>query len=152
MAHNPMPPIENKHLDALVGRWRSRGRIVAADPSDPAIEIAGSDTYEWLAGGFFLVHRVDVRIGDDHVEVIEMIGPYDPSTGTYPMRSFDNQGAFATMRASVADDGVWTFSGGTERATLVIADDRATMSATWERTDDTTTWHPWMTMSFTRPS
>ncbi|MFB9965280.1 hypothetical protein [Sinosporangium siamense] len=66
------------------------------------------------------------------------------------MRSFDNQGAFVTMRASVTDDGVWTFAGETERATLVIADDHATMSATWERTDDTTPWHPWMTMSFTR--
>jgi hypothetical protein len=66
------------------------------------------------------------------------------------MRSFDNRGAFATMRASVADDGVWTFSGDTERATLVIADDHTAMSATWERTDDATTWSPWMTMSFTR--
>ncbi|MGC4787780.1 DUF1579 family protein [Micromonospora sp. DT178] len=152
MARNPTPPIENRRLNALVGRWHSRGQTMAADPSAPTIEIAGADTYEWLAGGFFLVHRVDVRIDDDHVEVIEMIGPYDPSTGTYPMRSFDNQGAFVTMRASVADDGVWTFSGDTERATLVIADDHATMSATWERTDDTITWQPWMTMSFTRPS
>ncbi|MER5423360.1 DUF1579 family protein [Streptosporangium roseum] len=152
MTHNPMTPIENKRLDALVGRWRSRGQMVPTDPSDPAIEIAGSDTYEWLTGGFFLLHRVAVRIGDDQVEVVEMIGPYDPATGTYPMRSFDNHGAFVTMQASVADDGVWTFAGDTERATLVIADDRATMSATWERADDTTTWHPWMTMSFTRLS
>ncbi|ACZ91530.1 DUF1579 family protein [Streptosporangium roseum] len=152
MAHNPIALIENKRLDALVGRWRSHGQMMSTDPSDPAIEIAGSDTYEWLTGGFFLLHRVDVRVGDDQVEVVEMIGPYDPATGTYPMRSFDNHGAFVTMQASVADDGVWTFTGDTERATLVIADDRATMSATWERTDDTTTWHPWMTMSFTRLS
>jgi hypothetical protein len=148
MSHNPIPPIENKRLDALVGRWRTRGQVVAPDPSTPAIEITGTDTYEWLIGGFFLVHRADVRIGDDHVQVIEMIGPYDPATGTYPMRSFDNHGTFATMRASVSEGGVWTFAGDTERATLVVTDD-ATMSADWERSD-TATWHPWMSMSFTR--
>ncbi|GAA0939537.1 hypothetical protein [Nonomuraea longicatena] len=145
MSHHPIPPIENKRLDALVGHWHTRGKVPASD-----LEIVGTDTYEWPIGGFFLVHRADVRIGDDHVQVIEMIGPYDPATGTYPMRSFDNHGSFATMRASVDDDGVWTFAGDTERATLVITDD-ATMSADWERTD-AATWHPWMTMSFTRLS
>ncbi|HWD46989.1 MAG TPA: hypothetical protein VHM23_25300 [Actinomycetota bacterium] len=34
-----------------------------------------------------------------------MIGPYDPSDGSYPMRSFDNQGNFVEMTAWVGDDG-----------------------------------------------
>lgn len=141
-------------LDALVGRWRSRGRTVPGR-AEPAIEIAGSDIYEWLAGGFFLVHHVDVRVGGEEVKVIEMIGPYDPASRTCPMRSFDNQGNFVTMRASVAGDGTWTFTGESERATLAIADDRRTMKATWERADDEDgsgrrIWTDWMEMSFTK--
>jgi hypothetical protein len=54
---------------------------------------------------------------------IEIIGPYDASTQTYPMRSFDNQGNFVTMRASVSEDGIWTFAGESERATLTVGDD-----------------------------
>ncbi|KAB2342498.1 DUF1579 family protein [Actinomadura rudentiformis] len=143
------PRSENKRLDVLVGSWRSEGWTVAAD-GVPPVRIAGSDTYEWLAGGFFLVHRVDVRMNGDRVEVIEMIGPYDPVTGTYPMRSFDNQGDFVTMHATVDDHGVWTFAGETERATLTVAEDGTTMSAKWERTDDGSTWLHWMDMAFTR--
>ncbi|WP_082310220.1 DUF1579 family protein [Nonomuraea sp. SBT364] len=143
------PRPENQRLNALVGRWRSQGRI-AATATGPAVGIAGSDTYEWLAGEHFLIHRVDVRMNDEHVEVIEMIGPYDPASRTYPMRSFDNHGNFLTMRASVDDDGVWTFAGETERATLVITDDGGAMTAAWERTDDGSNWRHWMDMSFTR--
>ncbi|WP_141585216.1 DUF1579 family protein [Actinomadura sp. WMMA1423] len=145
------PRSENQRLNALVGRWRSQG-CTAATAIEPAIRIAGSDTYEWLAGEHFLIHRVDVRMNEEHVEVIEMIGPYDPASRTYPMRSFDNQGNFATMWASVDDRGVWTFAGETERATLVIAEDGESMAAEWERTDDGSNWRHWMDMSFVRAS
>jgi hypothetical protein len=44
------------------------------------IPIIGTDIYEWLPGGFFLVHHVDVMIGDQRgcrtpapqVEMIKM--------------------------------------------------------------------------------
>jgi Protein of unknown function (DUF1579) len=93
---------QTERLEVLVGRWNSAGRTVPG-PSEPAIRITGTDTYEWLAGGFFLVHRVDVRMGDEKVEVIELID--DPSDSSYPMRSFDRQGNFVTMTARVRDDG-----------------------------------------------
>ncbi|MFF5264509.1 DUF1579 family protein [Actinomadura viridis] len=147
--HPPVPDPRNKLLDALLGRWRTQGRTLGAE-ADPAILIEGFDDYEWMAGGFFLVHRADVGMGDQRVEVIEMIGPYEPDSGTFPMRSFDNHGGFATMRAAVDDDGVWRFTGETERATLVIAEDGASMAARWERTEDGASWHPWMDMTFTK--
>ncbi|MFD8557988.1 DUF1579 family protein [Streptosporangium canum] len=145
------PRSENRRLNALVGRWRSQGQT-AATPSEPVIRIVGSDTYEWLAGEHFLIHRVDVRMNEEHVEVIEMIGPYDPASRTYPMRSFDNHGNFGTMRASVDNDGVWTFTGETERATLTIAEDGDAMTAVWERTDNGSDWRHWMDMSFRKDS
>ena len=140
------PGAELRRLDALVGMWTTRGQTVAG----PSIEIAGTDTYEWVAGGFFLLHTIDVFMGEDHVEAIEVIGAYDRSSETFAMTSFDNQGAVGMMRASVNADGSWTFAGDAERATLTIADDGTGMSARWERTDDGSSWHPWMDLRFTR--
>ncbi|MFI6815094.1 DUF1579 family protein [Nonomuraea sp. NPDC050328] len=142
------PHPENRRLDALVGHWRTAGRTV----SGPAAAISGTDHYEWLAGEHFLVHRADVVMGGEPVAVLELIGPYDPATGTYPMRAFDNQGAFTTMTASVDADGVWTFAGPAERATLTLAADGSAMAAAWERTEDGSAWEPWMDMTFTRES
>jgi hypothetical protein len=70
------------------------------------------------------------------------------------------------MRAKVDEQGVWTFTGGSDvapvaqpldaegggavRSTLTISADRSGMRARWERSDDGTSWQPWMDMTFTR--
>ena len=137
-------------MEIFVGKWNTEGQVEAS-PSSPATKIIGTDTYEWQHGGFFLIHRVDVRIGDEKVEAIEIIG-YDASSQTYPMRSFDSQGNFVTMQASVSDDGIWTFTGESERSTLVVSDDDNTMTAHWERSDDGSNWLPWMDVKLTKAS
>jgi Protein of unknown function (DUF1579) len=90
----PMPSREIQRLGALVGRWRSEGHIVG----DVPIPITGTDIYEWLAGGFFLVHHVDVVIGGQPVQAIELIGEYDPTTDSFTGRAYDNQGNITIMR------------------------------------------------------
>jgi Protein of unknown function (DUF1579) len=102
------PGPEIQRLGALVGQWRSEGHIVGEVP----VPITGTDIYEWLPGGFFLVHHVDVVIGEQTVQAIEVIGEYDPATGSFTVRSYDNQGNVTIMRASVDERGVWTFTGG----------------------------------------
>jgi hypothetical protein len=158
----PTPSPETQRLGALVGRWRSEGHIVA----DPPVPIHGTDIYEWLPGGFFLVHHVDVVIGKRKVQAIELIGEYDPTTGSFTGRAYDNQGNITIMLARVDEQGVWTFTGGGDvapvarpsstdasgavRSTLTVSPDRNSMTARWERCDNGATWQPWMDMTFTR--
>src|SRR4029450_10283086 len=104
----PAPSPELQRLGALVGRWRSQGHIVG----DPAVPITGTDVYEWLAGGFFLVHPRGVVIGDQQVRALELIGSYDPATDAFTARAYDNLGNVTIMRAWVDDQGVGTFTGG----------------------------------------
>jgi hypothetical protein len=158
----PTPSPQVRRLGALVGRWRSEGHIVG----DPPVPITGTDTYEWLPGGFFLVHDVDVMIGQQQVQALELIGEYDPTTDSFTARAYDNQGNVTLMRARVDEQGVWTFTGGGDvaavarpaaaeasgavRSTLTISPDRTGMTARWERSDDGASWQPWMDMTFTR--
>jgi hypothetical protein len=158
----PTPSPEIQRLGALVGRWRSEGHIVG----DPAVPITGTDIYEWLPGGFFLLHRVDVMIGEQPVQALELIGEYDPATDAFVARAYDNLGNITLMQARVDEQGVWRFSGGGDvapvaqpldaegggavRSTLTISADRSGMRARWERSDDGASWQPWMDMTFTR--
>jgi hypothetical protein len=155
------PGPELRRLGALVGRWRSEGHIVGEVP----IPITGTDIYEWLPGGFFVVHHVDVMIGDQRVQAIELI-EYDPTTDTFTGRAYDNQGEVTILHARVDEHGVWTFTGGGDvaavarpstadasgavRSTLRVSPDRGSMTAKWERSDDGATWQDWMDMTFTR--
>src|ERR671918_1085387 len=113
----PKPDPALKRLDAFVGKWNTEGQMKES-PFGPAGKIIGTDTYEWLAGGFFLLHRVDVRMGDQKNESIEIIG-YDASTKTYPMHSFDSQGNSLVMEAELVDD-TWSFTGESMRFTGVF--------------------------------
>ena len=127
--------------------------------------VIGTDTYEVLAGGYFIVHYVDVTVGEQPVRAIEIIGESDAAGGGYVARSFDSEGNAELMRVTLDADGVFHFAGGPDiaaaaqpsdastarvRSTLTVAEDRRSMSAFWERSEDGINWHPWMDISFTR--
>jgi predicted enzyme related to lactoylglutathione lyase len=157
------PSPATARLGALVGRWRTDGRVVGDEP----IAVVGTDTYEWLPGGHFLVHHVDVTVGDQAVRALELIGAHDPATDAFTATAYGDDGTVTVMRAAVDADGVWTFTGGGDvapaaydgdvpppsaavRATLRVAPDGRSMTAVWERTDDGAHWSPWMDLRFTR--
>jgi len=136
-----------KHLKPFIGKWNTVGEIQAS-PYGPAGKIIGTDTYEWLPGGFFLVHRVDVRMGDQTNESIENIG-YDASTKTYPMHSFDSQGNHLVMQAGLVGD-QWTFTGGSMRFTGTFSEGGKSISGKWEYLEDNSKWHHWMDVRLTK--
>lgn len=147
-------------LDHIVGDWATRGEVIG----DPPVPVIGTDTYELFPGGHFLVHHVDVTVGDERVRAIEVIGEPAPDGDGVLARSFDDHGSVEVMRL-VVRDGVLYFTGGPEvasvpqpsnaptaqvRATLAVAPDRRSMTARWERSPDGATWEPWMDITFTR--
>lgn len=156
---------ELDRLEVLVGTWQTRGEVISEARVEPML-IVGTDTYRWLRGRYFLVHDVDVSVGQSEVAAIELLGDYDPQAGTYRSIAFDNQGAITELTVSVDSTGVWRFIGGAEiaaaampdgarstdrvRSTLTIAPDGQSMHALWERSAAADVWHPWMSVDFTK--
>jgi hypothetical protein len=151
----------HQRLHAIAGRWATDGRV----DGDPSLAVKGFDTYEVLSGGYFLVHHVDVTVGDQLVQAIEIIGERDPDTDGFLARSFDNSGNCEVMRVTVDHAGVFRFTGGPDvaaaarpvgaattrvRSSLTPASDGNSMTALWERSTDGASWEPWMHISFTR--
>lgn len=151
----------HERLWTIAGRWATDGHVVG----DPPVPVTGFDTYEILAGGYFLVHHVDVTVGDQDVQAIEIIGEPDPATGGFLARSFDNLGNWEVMQVTIDDNGVFRFAGGPAvapaaqpdseytdrvRSTLTVSGSGDSMTAVWERSADGTTWQPWMRISFTK--
>ena len=148
-AQPPRPGPEHARLAPFVGRWKTAGEVLAS-AATPELEIVGIDEYEWMPGGFFLLHRVDVRIGGERVQALEIIG-YDAERGSYFMRSFDSQGGTGEMQARVRDGGTWTFEGDAERFTGTFSDGGETLSGRWERREEEQ-WLPWMDVRLTKSS
>jgi|SRR5215218_198119 len=59
----PTPAPELRRLDFLVGTWNIEGET-SPEFAGPAMKSTSTETFEWLHGGFFLVHRWDAVFGD----------------------------------------------------------------------------------------
>ncbi|GAB2923173.1 hypothetical protein GCM10027280_07820 [Micromonospora polyrhachis] len=80
----PEPSTQVRVLDRLVGTWTVSGGAV------------GTVTYEWMAGGYFLIQRVDLEQYGQRIHGVEMIGhlrPFgeQPSADVYS-RFYDSTG------------------------------------------------------------
>ena len=90
-------------LGAIAGRWRTEGMVLGDEP----VPVRGTDTYELLPGGFYLVHWVDVTVGDQPVRAIEIIGERVAGTDAVLARAYDDTGAMTVMQVHIGADGVW---------------------------------------------
>jgi hypothetical protein len=138
---------EYNELGRFVGRWNTEGKILATD-STPEVKIVGTDNYEWLPGGYFLLHKADVLIGDDKSETFEVIG-FDQSSGKYTMQHYDNKGDSGLMTATY-EKGVWIFLGETLRFTGGFKKEDKEFSGIWEQLTDGKNWTHFMDIKLTK--
>jgi hypothetical protein len=144
------PATEQARLAALVGRWRTEGWTKATAHA-AAARIEAVDTYEWLPGRFGLLHIVDARVADAHVEGAEIIG-WEPARRSYVTQYFGSDGPKAYEASLAEEDGalVWTMQSVMDRFTGRFSDDTNTLTGDWEQLDDEQNWRPWMEVTLTR--
>ena len=135
------PSDEHRRLDVFIGRWINGGQTAAPEGSEP-LSITASDVYEWLPGGFFVLHTAHGRIGDIPVGAVEIIG-FNTGTGQYRSHLFDSQGNATTHELSYRD-GRWMWQGEHARCTARFTDDGRLQRAHHERLDDSGQWVPSM--------
>jgi hypothetical protein len=142
-----MKKIEHSQLKKFVGRWITRGLIGITDDS-PEMTVQGTDTYEWLPGEFFLLHRVDVLMGGEKNQTVEIIG-HDNTENACLMRYYDNTGNSGVMTAT-CHDGVWNFTGENLRFTGGFKRNDMEFSGVWEKSVDGHRWTHFMEIRLSR--
>jgi hypothetical protein len=151
--HRPGP--EHKRLQVFVGKWHMEGQQYDG-PFGPAAKVTAVKTYEWLTGGFFVVHRLDGRLGDHEMACIEIIGQ-DASSQSYVTHTFYNDGNTKVWQVREVG-GTWTSTADWQKAdeslnvrcTTVFTDAGQTMTAHWEYSSDGSNWQPFMDVKATK--
>ncbi len=134
--------MRNNRLDLLnpyIGKWKTEGLTKAGGV------INGTDTYEWVAGNFFLTHRVDVMFDNTKIQSLEIMH-YDDMEDVFRSQSFDNKGNIAISTLKIYDDIILIFAD-TERFKGNFRGD--TIEGLWEQFDGKS-WVPWMDIKLTR--
>lgn len=94
-------------LEVFVGIWRKQGRAHYS-PFGPAADVDAVETFQWLTGHAFLVHRIEGRLGTDDMACVEVIG--DGIDGAFFAETFYNDGSRTTWRLR-QDDHIWLLEG-----------------------------------------
>lgn len=125
----------HRKLDVFVGNWHAEGTSYgegqrADDPRASGVPWTSDESYEWLPGGFFLLHRWSAMTAQREFIGTEIIG-YDEAEGGYFTRFFDNSGFHPEYGAAV-DGNVWTFTEPQTRATVTVEDGGNRMRFEWQ--------------------
>ena len=95
-------------LQTFVGAWRLEGRQLETEIG-PAADITGVERYEWLSGGYFLVHHFHAHVGGEKAACLEVIG-YDAGQDLFPVRTFYDNGHVSEWSIREGS-GVWIMTG-----------------------------------------
>ena len=124
-------------LQPFIGLWKTTGEIYSAAGNEPE-SIYGTDVYEWLPGGFFMLHRVNVLMGTKQSQSLEIIG-FDEVWQVFTIHSFDDQGNETRMIARL-QNGAWIFDGDNLRFNGCYNKDGPTLAGNWEQQDQAGEW------------
>ncbi|OSZ79804.1 hypothetical protein CAP36_00630 [Chitinophagaceae bacterium IBVUCB2] len=87
--------INSTNFKRLIGIWKTSGEIV----KDNSI-LDGTDSYEFILDGNFILHKANVKMGKEKSETVELIS-IDNSSGKASMQYFNSKGERGLMSASL---------------------------------------------------
>lgn len=135
------PADEHKRLGIFIGKWINEGFTVES-PDAPSVKILTSDVYEWMPGGFFVLHTAYGRVGDVDVGGTEILG-YDPGKMRYFATFYDSVGVVHEDALTVDGDS-WTWKGSTTGCTAAFTQSGRVQTAHHVRLDPGGRWVPSM--------
>ena len=143
----PKPGPEHQRLEVFLGKWTQVGEAQAS-PYGPEAKLMSTDTYEWMPGGFFMLHRLESRQGTVNFKATEILG-YDSRNRVYRSYIFDNFGNSGSYKVTQQGN-TWISIGDSEvggkllkeRYTIVFRSPATVFSLKAEYSTDGAKWLP----------
>ncbi|MES2620790.1 MAG: hypothetical protein V4615_08055 [Bacteroidota bacterium] len=95
-----MKDIEKSNFMRLVGIWKTTGDI-KTEQGD--LKLSGTDSYELILDGNYILHKANVKMGNDRSETLEII-KLDNSPDKAIMHYFNTKGENGIMQSSIISD------------------------------------------------
>jgi hypothetical protein len=95
-----MKNIEESNFKRLVGIWKTTGDIKSGQEN---LKLIGIDSYELILDGNYILHKADVKMGNDRSETLEII-KLDNSFDKAIMQYFNTKGEDGIMYSSIINN------------------------------------------------
>ena len=141
--------IEDSDFKNFIGEWKTEGRVFGTDQT-PEIQIIGTDTYESILDGFFILHKADVLIGKEKSQTLELMWLLN-SNEKVSLRHYNNTGSSGLMAGELRRK-EWTIKGDELRFDGKFSDNFDELSGNWQRLDNQKKWVNFIEIKLTRSS
>ena len=95
-----MKKIETSNFKILTGTWKTTGTIKTSNETQV---LDGYDSYELILDGNFILHKADVRMGNETSETVELIS-LDGSVDKARMQYFNSKGETGVMNGKLTNN------------------------------------------------
>jgi hypothetical protein len=92
-----MDKIENSNFKRLVGIWKTSGNIKSGHEN---LELNGIDSYELILDGNYILHKANVKMGNDTSETFEIF-KLENTVDKAKTQYFDSKGEDGIMTTSL---------------------------------------------------
>ena len=139
--------IEGTEFKKLIGTWKTEGKILATD-KNAEMKITGTDTYELILDGFFILHKADVLMGNVNSRTLEMIG-FDETNDQATLDHYNNQGSSGKMTGTLKDNEL-KINGKALRFQGQLTDHENRINGTWQKLNNQKEWIDFLVMKLTK--
>jgi hypothetical protein len=153
-----LPSEELRRLEPLVGDWDVAG-YAEESLAGPACAVESHESFEWLDGGYFLVHRYETHFGDQPVQRGVMYWGFDELSMRFRLIFFSNNGPFTTegnvysgelRAAAIVCTGPARFTMALDEEGNIAMGADQRFEIAWELRDAEDRWRPWMRDRYVR--
>lgn len=121
-----MNNMENSNFNRLIGVWKTSGKFKAGQEN---LTLSGIDSYELILEGNFILHKADVKIGNERSETLEIIKS-DNSSDRAIMQYFNTKGEEGRMQSSIINN-EFKIDGNGLRFTGTINEENTEITGKW---------------------
>ncbi len=121
-----MKNIQQSNFIRLLGNWKTNG-IVKSDQGN--LQLIGTDSYELILDGNCILHKADVKMGNDRSETLEII-TLDNESDQAKMHYYNSEGEEGSMTSSLRNN-EFKIEGKELKFTGTINTDNTKISGKW---------------------
>ena len=137
-----MNKIETTSFRKLLGSWKTEG-VVLSDQS----ELKGTDTYELILDGNFILHKADVIMRGQRNETLEIIAIGDSGSAT--MSYYNSKGESGKMSAFIREEEL-VITGDRIKFNGILIENDSAITGQWFHQKDDGNWESFIKMKLTK--
>jgi hypothetical protein len=136
-----MTKIETTNFKRLIGVWKTSGQVLIENQTK---NLAGTDTYEFILDGNYILHKADVLMGNEKSETYEVIG-LDSSSEKAIMKYFNSKGENGVMTSQINEND-FQINGDKIKFAGKINDKNTELVGKWFRQSEDLSWSQFIEM------